>query len=227
VRLATLDPTLNVYRSYNPDAPSIGMTWTPIVKPNNASTSLPASELNVAVYDGTTVTALEGRIDTFPELDLYSFGGFITVFPAESGMPPVYTMFRDRRNEPGVASGYGEAVSGVWLGVASQGEGAAIPKQIADKLRGRDFSSFRAFRETLWRAAIDDPDLAKQFTANNIEEMKNGRAPFTRKNDRLGGQVKFELHHVNRVSKGGDVYGIDNIRIVTPKRHSELHKGGN
>ncbi|MGF6328662.1 hypothetical protein ABH909_001540 [Pseudomonas sp. BS3782 TE3695] len=227
VRLATLDPTLNVYRSYTPDAPSIGMTWTPIVKPNNASTSLPASELNVAVYDGTTVTALEGRIDTFPELDLYSFGGFITVFPAESGMPPVYTMFRDRRNEPGMASGYGEAVSGVWLGVASQGEGAAIPKQIADKLRGRDFSSFRAFRETLWRAAIDDPDLAKQFTANNIEEMKNGRAPFTRKNDRLGGQVKFELHHVNRVSKGGDVYGIDNIRIVTPKRHSELHKGGN
>ncbi|MBK5312268.1 S-type pyocin domain-containing protein [Pseudomonas sp. TH35] len=227
VRLATLDPTLNVYRSYNPDAPSIGMTWTPIVKPNNASTSLPASEQNVVVYDGTTVTALEGRIDTFPELDLYSFGGFITVFPADSGMPPVYTMFRDRRNEPGVASGYGETVSGIWLETASKGNGAVISNRIADKLRGQHFSNFRSFREEFWRVAIDDPEWAPQFNTNNFNEMKNGRAPFTRKNDRLGGKVKFELHHVNHISEGGDVYDIDNIRVITPKRHSELHKGEN
>jgi hypothetical protein len=226
VRLATFDPTLNVYRSYNPDAPSIGMTWTPIVKPNNASTSLPASELNVAVYDGTTVTALEGRIDRFPELDLYSFGGFITVFPAESGMSPVYTMFRDRRNEPGVASGYGEVVSGVWLGVASQGEGAAIPKQIADKLRGKEFSNFRFFRESLWRAITDDINLAKQFRPNNIEAMKKGHAPSSREKDHLGSNIKFELHHIEPVSEGGAIYDIDNIRVVTPRRHSEIHKKG-
>ena len=79
VRLATFDPAVNAYRSYNPDAPSIGMTWTPIVKPETASTSLPESKPNIAVYDGTTPTALEGRLDEFPELDLYSFGGFITV----------------------------------------------------------------------------------------------------------------------------------------------------
>ena len=226
VRLATLDPTLNVYRSYNPDAPSIGMTWTPIVKPNNASTSLPASELNVAVYDGTTVTALEGRIDRFPELDLYSFGGFITVFPAESGMPPIFTMLRDRRNEPGVASGYGEVVSGVWLGVALQSDGAAIPKQIADKLRGKQFSNFRLFRESLWRAITDDIDLAKQFRPNNIKAMKKGHAPSSREEGHLGSNIKFELHHIEPVSEGGAIYDIDNIRVVTPKRHSEIHKKG-
>ena len=139
VRLATFDPAANAYRSYNPETPSIGITWTPIVKPNNASTTLPASEQNIAVYDGTTPTALEGRFDEFPELDLYSFGGFITVFPAESGIPPIFTMFRDRRNEPGVASGSGQSVSGNWFGAASTLGGAPIPKQIADKLRGRDF----------------------------------------------------------------------------------------
>lgn len=227
VRLATHDPDLNVYRSYNPDTPSIGMTWTPIVKPKNASTTLPARESRIYIYNGTTPASREGRLDEFPELDLYSFGGFINVFPAESGIPPIYTMFRDRRDDPGVASGFGQEISGAWLGAASLGEGAPIPTQIADKLRGRDFSSFRAFREALWRAASDDTDLAKQFTANNIREMKNGRAPFARKNDRLGGQVKFELHHVNRVSRGGEIYDIDNIRAITPKRHSELHKGGN
>lgn len=227
VRLATLDPGLNIYKSYSPDAPSIGMTWTPIVEQKNASTTSPARESRIFIYNGTTPAPLEGRLDEYPELDLYSFGGFINVFPAESGIPPIYTMFRDRRDDPGVASGYGEPVLGIWLGSASQDNGAVIPNQIADKLRGQNFSSFRAFREALWRAAIADSELSKQFTANNIQEMKNGRAPFSRKDDRSGGKVKFELHHVNRVSRGGKIYDIENIRIVTPKRHSELHKGGN
>lgn len=227
VRLATLDPGLNIYRSYSPGAPSIGMTWTPIVEQKNASTTSPARESRIFIYNGTTPAPLEGRLDEYPELDLYSFGGFINVFPAESGIPPIYTMFRDRRDDPGVASGYGKPVLGIWLGSASQDNGAVIPNQIADKLRGQNFSSFRAFREALWRAAIADSELSKQFTANNIQEMKNGRAPFSRKDDRSGGKVKFELHHVNRVSRGGEIYDIENIRIVTPKRHSELHKGGN
>jgi len=227
VRLATFDPALNIYRSWDTAAPPNGMTWTPIVRPADSSTSLPANGPNVAIYNGTTVTALEGRIDSFPELDLISFGGFITVFPIESGMPPVYTMFRDRRNEPGVASGYGEAVSGVWLESASRADGAVIPNRIADKLRGENFSSFKAFREAFWRAVIDSPELTKQFTANNVQEMKNGRAPFARRKDRLGGQVKFELHHVKHISKGGEIYDIDNIRVITPKQHSGIHKGDN
>jgi hypothetical protein len=223
VRLATFDPTLNVYRSYNPDAPSIGMTWTPIVKPNNPSTSLPASELNVAVYDGTTVTALEGRIDRFPELDLYSFGGFITVFPAESGMSPVYTMFRDRRNEPGVASGYGEVVSGVWLGVASQGEGASIPKQIADKLRGREFSSFKAFRRALWKAVASDEYLFEQFHNIDKTSIKNGLSPKPHQAEHVGKRRKYEIHHVMPIESGGAVYDIDNLRLLTPKQHIRIH----
>lgn len=225
VQLATYDPIRKVYTTQSPGLPSIGMTWTPIVQPGDASTTLPSTEPGIVVYEGATVTALEGRIDAFPELDLDSLGGFITVFPADSGIPPIYTMFRDRRDDAGTAIGDGEVISGVWLGAASQSEGAAIPRQVADELRGKEFSNFRAFRESLWKAVARDADLAKQFTTNNIQEMKNGRAPFPRKIDRLGGQVKFELHHVNQISKGGEVYGIDNIRIVTPKRHSEIHKG--
>ncbi|KAB0484703.1 S-type Pyocin [Pseudomonas reinekei] len=224
VRLATYDSNLNLYTAYNPEAPPIGMTWTPIVRPTNASTYSPASAPSTAVYDGTTLTALEGRIDSFPELDLYSFGGFITVFPAESGIPPTFTMFRDRRGEPGAASGYGEPISGVWLGTASQDDGAVIPNQIADKLRGQDFPNFRAFREALWKAVASDPELAKQFRAHNIKAMMNGKAPSAREDDHLGDKIKFELHHIELISEGGAVYDIDNIKVVTPKRHSELHK---
>lgn len=226
VRLATFDPALNVYRSQDPAAPSNGMTWTPIVRPAGSSTSLPASGPNVAIYNGTTVTALEGRIDSFPELDLISFGGFITVFPIESGMAPVYTMFRDRRNEPGVASGYGEIITGIWLGASSHEEGAAIPKQIADKLRGKDFPNFRSFRENLWRAVGEDSNLALQFRLNNLEAMKKGHAPSSREDGHLGNSIKFELHHIVPVSEGGALYDIDNIKIATPKRHSEIHNKG-
>jgi len=40
--------------------------------------------------------------------------------------------------------------------------------------------------------------------------------------------MKYELHHVEQIGLGGDVYDLDNIRIVTPKRHIEIHtnKGG-
>lgn len=195
------------------------------MEPINPSTDLPLTETDLPIYEGATVTPNTGRVNPFPELDRYGFGGFITVFPIDSGLPPIFTLLRDRRQDPGIASGNGEFVSGIWLGTRSRSGGAPIPKQIADKLRGREFSNFRAFREALWRAVSDDLELATQFTANNVQEMSNGRAPFSRKADRLGGQVKLELHHVNQISRDGEIFDMDNIRIVTPKRHSEIHKG--
>lgn len=225
VNLAHFDAGKNVYVSGSTVANGPVITWTPLVEPINPSTDLPLTETDLPIYEGATVTPNTGRVNPFPELDRYGFGGFITVFPIDSGLPPIFTLLRDRRQDPGIASGNGEFVSGIWLGTRSRSGGAPIPKQIADKLRGREFSNFRAFREALWRAVSDDLELATQFTANNVQEMSNGRAPFSRKADRLGGQVKLELHHVNQISKDGEIFDMDNIRIVTPKRHSEIHKG--
>ncbi|NYH07062.1 S-type pyocin domain-containing protein [Pseudomonas moraviensis] len=227
VRLARFDAGKNAYISGDAEAKGPTLTWTPLVQPLNPSTDLPFADTDLPIYEGATVTPQGGRIDPFPELDQYDFGGFITVFPIESGIPPTFTIFRDRRQDPGVASGNGQVISGNWLGAASTPKGAPIPAQIADKLRGREFSSFRLFREAFWKSVAEDPELKNQFIGNNIEEMKNGRAPFVRKADRQGGQVKFELHHMKYISKGGEVYDIENIRITTPKQHSEIHKGNN
>ena len=223
---ATYDATQKIYTATTADVPPRTLTWTPIVNPGNSSTTSPAEQPAPPVYTGATVTPVEGRIDTFPAVSEASFDDFITVFPADSGLPPIYTMFRDRREDGGVATGVGQPVSGIWLGAASQGEGAQIPSQIADQLRGKEFKNFRAFREALWKAVANDPELAKQFISNNISEMKNGRAPFVRRGDRVGGQVKFELHHATYVSKGGAVFDIDNIRVVTPKQHGSIHAEG-
>ena len=223
---ARYDAAQKVYTATTADVPPRTLTWTPIVSPGNNSTTSPTEQPVPTVYTGATVTPVEGRIDAFPAVSEASFDDFITVFPADSGLPPIYTMFRDRREDAGVATGFGQPVSGNWLGAASQVEGAPIPSQIADQLRGKEFKNFRKFREAFWKSVANDSELSKQFISNNISEMKNGRAPFVRRGDRVGGQVKFELHHATYVSKGGAVFDIDNIRVVTPKQHSSIHLEG-
>ena len=228
VQLATYDPTRKVYTTQSPGLPSIGMTWTPIVQPGDASTSLPSTEPGIVVYEGATVTALEGRIDAFPELDLDSLGGFITIFPADSGIPPIYTMFRDRRNEPGVAIGSGQTASGNWVGAASTSDGAPVPQQIADTLREREFSSFNAFRKAFWKAVANDQTLLDQFSLYNKSDIKNGLSPSVPASEQVGGRKKLEIHHTQPISEGGAVYDMDNLRILTPKQHIQIHsnKGG-
>lgn len=158
----------------------------------------------------------------FEEEDVYSF---ILVFPADSGLKPLYVMYRSPRNMPGTVEGNGKQVGSDWLGDASVGDGAPIPSQIADKLRGREFGSFDAFRRALWKEVAADPELSKQFNTDDIERMKLGRAPTVRFRDSAGKRVKFELHHNVEISKGGDVYNVDNLNALTPKRHIEIHKG--
>ncbi|WP_335743482.1 hypothetical protein [Pseudomonas glycinae] len=147
------------------------------------------------------------------------------MFPQDSGLPPNYTMFRDRREDPGVASGVGQAVSGNWLGSASQGEGAPVPAQIADQLRGREFRNFRAFREAFWKAVAGDPELTAQFDRSALASMKDGQSPFVKESEQVGKRVKIELHHRKYISEGGGVYEVDSIVAMTPRRHIGMHRG--
>ncbi|AFY22381.1 S-type pyocin domain-containing protein [Pseudomonas sp. UW4] len=221
---ATYNAEQNVYTATTADVPPRTLTWTPVVNPGSSSTTSPAEQPVPPLYTGATVIPVEGRIDTFPSVSEASFDDFITVFPVESGLPPVYTMFRDRREDPGVATGVGQPVSGIWLGAASQGEGAPVPSQIADQLRGREFKNFRAFRKAFWEAVADDPELAKQFNKQNLAAMANGKAPFAPKAEWAGETRKFEFHHKIYVSKNGSVYGVENMSLVTPKRHKAIHR---
>lgn len=222
---ATFNQEKNVYSVTTSDIAPRTLMWTPIVSPGNSSTASPAEPPAPTVYTGVTVTPVVGRIDTFPGLVEAGFDDFITVFPVDSGLPPIYVMFRDPREDAGVATGMGQPVTGIWLGAASQGEGAPIPAQIADQLRGREFRNFREFRETFWKAVANDPELAKQFSSVNLARMaKKGYAPYTIPSEQLGGKVKFELHHVVFLRNNGELYNVDNLQVVTPKEHDALHK---
>ncbi|MFJ2480343.1 HNH endonuclease signature motif containing protein [Pseudomonas sp. NPDC087598] len=117
----------------------------------------------------------------------------------------------------------GQPVSDNWLGVAATPQGAPIPTQIADKLRGREFSSFRAFRKAFWKAVGNDQGLFDQFSRLNKIDLRDGLAPSALPSEQVGKREKFEIHHIKPVSEEGAVYDIDNLTVLTPKQHIELH----
>nr|WP_122316544.1 S-type pyocin domain-containing protein [Pseudomonas cichorii] len=220
---AIYDSVQNVYSVSTPDIPSKTMIWTPIADPGNSSTALPVDTPQVSVYGGATLIPVAGSIDTYPELDDVEIDDYVFIFPADSGLPALYVVFQNPRNMPGVVSGEGQTVSGNWLGALVEGGGAPIPKQIAEQLRGKQFSNFSRFREAFWKLVANDEKLVLHFTAHNIAEMKKGYAPTVTMEYVVGKRDVFEIHHVDFIFKGGAVYDVDNLRVVTPRVHIKLH----
>ncbi|VEA09033.1 VgrG protein [Salmonella enterica subsp. enterica serovar Sanjuan] len=160
------------------------------------------------------------------------FNDYILVFPADSGIKPIYVYLKDDpRNQPGVVTGKGVELSpGTrWLdmSVTNKGNGAPIPAHIADKLRGKEFKNFDDFREALWLEVSKDPDLMEQFLEKNRDALNQAHAPYTSKDGYYYGPKKvlkkFQIHHFIAIEHGGEVYDIDNMRIVTPRLHDEIH----
>ena len=178
------------------------------------------------LHTGDQISAPQATDKTVtPVADDLDFDDIILVFPPESGLKPLYVMYRSPRNMPGTVSGKGQNVGNNWMGGGSTGDGAPVPSQIADKLRGKTFGSFDSSRRAFWKAVADDSALSKQFSEADINQMKAGRAPTADFLESVGKRVKIELHHEKEISQGGAVMDVDNIKALTPKNHIETHKG--
>lgn len=134
------------------------------------------------------------------------------------------TILENRRYEPGVVKGKGQPVGSDWMREGVRNGGAPIPEQIADKLSGREFANFDGLRHAFWTEVANNPDLSKQFKLKNLSNIKKGNAPFPPPSEQVGGRQRFELHHIEPLGKGGDVYNVDNLKIMTPKAHIKVHK---
>ncbi|WP_408599768.1 S-type pyocin domain-containing protein [Pseudomonas sp. PLMAX] len=188
VRLAIYDQVLKIYRTETPDAQSPGMTWTPIVRPGDTSTTLPVKEPDVAPYTGASANAIEGRVDTNPELDLYSFGGFIYVFPIESGIPPQYVMF-NTPYEGAIVEGEnsgrdfnpqesGGPITDIeWASASASQEGVIIVKLHTSKFLQSDANDVMIDRlERILRGELEMTDTDKRFYTHEIREFERFKA---------------------------------------------------
>lgn len=157
---------------------------------------------------------------------------YILVFPADSGIKPIYVYLKDdARNLPGTATGKGADLpkGQRWLdmSVTNSGGGAPIPAHIADKLRGRNYRKFDELRGDIWSEISKDPDLLSQFSPVNQDIISESGSPLSPKAGWYEGPKevvkKFQIHHVKPIKDGGAVYDIDNLRVVTPRLHDEIH----
>jgi len=201
----------------------VTLIWTPAVDPSSTSGIPPLEGApqspQIWIYPPTE------QADSIIVSPIYpdQYKDFILVFPADSGVQPLYIVMNVRLN-PGTVTGQGTDVTGIWLAGASVGLGSPVPTRIADQLRGKSFSSFDAFRKAFWIAVGNDAELASQFNDSNKARMLEGMAPRARAIDTVGKRRSFELHHGIPVSEGGEVYDVDNLSAMTPKHHIDTHR---
>lgn len=200
----------------------VELIWTPAANPSD-TLGIPALESAPQAPQITIYPPVE-QADNLIVNPIYppEYRDFILVFPASSGIAPLYIVM-NARHDAGTVTGAGEDVFGIWLAGASEGLGAPIPTRIADRLRGREFSRFDDFREAFWIEVSRDAELASQFSAANRRLMRSGSSPFVVQTEAVGGRKVHELHHIERIVEGGAVYDVDNLRVATPRNHIRIH----
>ncbi|MFD2640715.1 S-type pyocin domain-containing protein [Pseudomonas japonica] len=222
VRQATWDGELGAYRFVTDGPGPITVLWTPETRPGDSSTTLPTEEQSNRLYPGIISVPSTPKLLTFPATADLHFSDYIVTFPADSGLEPVYIMFKNPRDHAGAGTGTGQTIPD-WQRAAVSAAGAPIPTNIADQLRDRPFGNWGKMREAIWRAVAEDPELSKHFSKSNIQRMLDGAAPFVPASERVGRREVFELHHIHPIAEGGAVYDVDNLVVMTPKNHIAKH----
>ncbi|KXK68820.1 colicin, partial [Pseudomonas monteilii] len=176
---------------------------------------------------GPIIVPPDPDIRTLPELPELQIDDYVIIFPADSGLAPIYVMLRNPRNLPGVASGNGVITPDRVLDAATTAAGAPIPAKIAERLRGRRFARFDRLKEAIWMEIATDEVFSRHIMPAILDDMRRGLAPFAKRDQRVGKRVKLEIHHKHEIAKGGAVYDFDNLVFMTPQVHINHHRGNN
>ncbi len=210
---------LNVGSNYGVSGPEVsdeaqkeiqlaGCSWMPVL-----GAGCDAYDLKRSVSDRDVWGSLAGLVGFLP---------FGDVFKGPRQLDSVKKA-SDLRNSPGGVTGGSKLkdVNGQWL-KGSSGNAGKVPGQVARALQGKEFKSFDDFREAFWMEASKVPSLASQFSKSNQTLMAGGKAPFAAPGQWVGGNGRYSLHHATPIQRGGGVYDLDNIVVVTPQYHREV-----
>nr|WP_277608682.1 S-type pyocin domain-containing protein [Pseudomonas aeruginosa] len=97
VRMAAYNTATGLYEVTVPstvaEAPPLILTWTPASPPGNQnpSSTTPVIPKPVPVYEGAALTPLKTEPESYPGM-LLDLNDLIVIFPADSGVKPVYVM---------------------------------------------------------------------------------------------------------------------------------------
>jgi len=187
VREATYDAENNVYSVAAPHDASLILTWTPSVFPDDSSTSLPSQTPTNEPYTGITLPPIE--IDAWSKpVAPPNLHGLITVFPADSGLPPIFTVYSDpyadatttgehsgRAYNPEKAGGPIQDLS--WEDASITQEGVDLVKLHTGRLdhsAANDVMIDRLEKILAGEVALTDTD--KRYYTHEIRELERYRA---------------------------------------------------
>ncbi len=94
-----------------------------------------------------------------------------------------------------------------------------IPASVAERLDGRRFGSFDAYRRAFWKAVADEPELLEQFDDFAQNAIRQGFAPAVPESGYAGLRDRWKLDHIEPLWQDGELYSAGNLQIMTPKEH--------
>ena len=198
---ATHDPLTGGYTVTTPGSSPKYLQFTPDRVAGTAAASTAGLQVMRAV-----VETLPAGVDT-------RINDCIVCVP---GWSPVYFSFAVPALGTGVVTGTGQPAGRQWWDAAQLSSGLALPRPVGDELRGRQFASFEAFDQSLWRTLGDNASLASGFEEVNRKRLKQGFAPVTPKADWVDGRRNVEVRYPASVQSGAAPYNLDVLKLARP-----------
>jgi hypothetical protein len=204
---AVHDPLTDTYRAQTPGVqPKHLVVGSSISVPADTSGSAAQPELFTGEQQ---ISEVPPGVDT-------RINDCIVCFPAEAGLAPQYVSFATSVSDLGFVVGNGQAASDDWWKQASQGQVVALPAQIGEQLRYREFSSIEAFNKSTWLAIADNPTLSKQFGEINLKRIARGFPPLAPKSAWVGERREFEFRNSQAANDAGIYFSLDQLSISRP-----------
>ncbi|MHA4976536.1 S-type pyocin domain-containing protein [Pseudomonas extremorientalis] len=187
VRALVLDPVANAYTFTTTDTPPITLAF-PIAVPGNSSTATPAQPVETPVYTGITLTPIDVKAEPFPIASQLSIRDAIYVYPADSGLPPIYAVFSspyEGATTKGVHSGrmYNPDKAGGptqdldWATATVTQEGIDLVKLHTSRFVPSDANKIMIERlEKILSGQIPVTDIDKRFYTHEMRELERYRA---------------------------------------------------
>ncbi len=187
VRALVLDPVANAYTFTTTDTPPISLAF-PIAVPGNSSTATPAQPVETPVYTGITLTPIDVKAEPFPIASQLSIRDAIYVYPADSGLPPIYAVFSspyEGATTKGVHSGrmYNPDKAGGptqdldWATATVTQEGIDLVKLHTSRFVPSDANQIMIERlEKILSGQIPVTDVDKRFYTHEMRELERYRA---------------------------------------------------
>ncbi|QHD10047.1 S-type pyocin domain-containing protein [Pseudomonas sp. R76] len=187
VRALVLDPVANAYTFSTTDTPPITLIF-PIAAPGDSSTASPAQPVENPLYTGITLTPIEVKAEPFPIARQLTIRDGIYVYPADSGLPPIYVVFSNpyegattkgehsgRMYNPDKAGGPTQDLD--WTTATVTQEGIDLVKLHTSRFDTSDANKIMLDRlEKILSGQISITDIDKRFYTHEIRELERYRA---------------------------------------------------